>query len=428
MGAAALFPWYLAIAIAVLVVGLASACAYQFRVTQNPLYLVAMCLMTALASFLDGVSVWELLNETQNSGLHAAAAHEGALDDQLKSTQQEADAIRAKIATVVQEYTNMDNDGNGTNDGLIPGKIALAESLKADLANVQSRVDELQSKTIEAASTTAVTDGERHILLQMADEHQHPARWLIMWASVVFLIPEFTLALLAWSMHSGGRREEEGLKVHSDPQTAGRLIPAHLAQQHAQWLVQQQHLHALHSMTHAFPSMNAGSSPVPVPQVSHLSGEQVTEWGGTMVQPGVGTHMTVASRTSSVSSASQEAAPTVPVSTQVFANSLPVQAPSAPVEQVAQAPVSPLAAINGHPGLIHHTQPDGLSLASDGFEVESSSREESLASPSNSSGVLSLREAKKRRFLAGSATKHHKQKGRKARDLNQLAASLPRLN
>ena len=87
MGAAALFPWYLAIAIAVLVVGLASACAYQFRVTQNPLYLVAMCLMTALASFLDGVSVWELLNESQNSGLHAAAAHEGALDGQLKSTQ-----------------------------------------------------------------------------------------------------------------------------------------------------------------------------------------------------------------------------------------------------------------------------------------------------------------------------------------------------
>ena len=181
-------------------------------------------------------------------------------------------------------------------------------------------------------------------------------------------------------------------------------------------------------MTHAFPSMNAGSSPVPVPQVSHLSGEQVTEWGGTMVHPGVGTHMTVAGRTSSVSSASQEAAPAVPVSTQVFANSLPVQAPSAPVEQVAQTPVSPLAAINGHPGLIHHTQPDGLSPASDGFEVESSSREESLASPSNSSGVLSLREAKKRKFLAGSATKHHKQKGRKARDLNQLAASLPRLN
>jgi len=52
IGAAALFPWYLAIAIAVLAVGLASACAYQFRVTNNPLYLVAMCLMTALASFL----------------------------------------------------------------------------------------------------------------------------------------------------------------------------------------------------------------------------------------------------------------------------------------------------------------------------------------------------------------------------------------
>jgi len=423
IGAAALFPWYLAIAIAVLVVGLASACAYQFRVTNNPLYLVAMCLMTALASFLDGVSVWELLNETQNSGLHAAAAHEGALDDQLKSTQQQADALRAQIATVVQEYTNMDNDGNGANDGLIAGKMALAESLKADLANVQSRVDQLQTKTIEAASTTAVTDGERHVLLQLADEQPQPARWLIMWASCVFLIPEFTLALLAWSMHGGERRKDESSNP-SENQTGG-LVPAHLAQQHAQWLVQQQHLHAMHSMSHAFPVVNALAGQNPV---VHHAGEQVSEWGGSMVHPGAGTHLAIAGRSSTTTSTSQEAnqiathngySPVAPVGA-------PVASVSSHTTHAPQEPVSPLAIVGSHPGLIHHAQPDGLNGSSDQSDGSPSGRSNNdEASPANAA-ISNLREAKRRKhnLFGSSATKAHKQKGRKARNLSELAARL----
>jgi len=367
--------------------------------------------------------VWELLNETQNSGLHAAAAHEGALDDQLKSTQQQAEAIRAQIATTVQEYTNMDNDGNGANDGLIAGKIALAESLKADLANVQSRVDELQAKTIDAASTTAVTDGERHVLLQLADEQPQPARWLIMWASCVFLIPEFTLALLAWSMHGGGRREEKD--SHASEGHNNGLVPAHLAQQHAQWLIQQQHLHAMHSMSHAFPVVNARAGQAPG---SHQNGEQVSEWGGSMVHPSGGTHLAIAGRSSSTTSTTQ-------TSTQGPAHngysplSVP-GAPLAPVESInghsQQPSASPLAIVGAHPGLIHHAQPDGMTASASQSESSPSERSDiDEASPTNAT-ISNLREAKRRKhnLFGSSATKAHKQKGRKARNLSELAARL----
>jgi hypothetical protein len=420
IGAAALFPWYLAIAIAVLVVGLASACAYQFRVTNNPLYLVAMCLMTALASFLDGVSVWELLNETQNSGLHAASANEGALEGQLKSTQQQADALRAQIATVVEEYTNMDNDGNTANDKLVAGKIALAESLKADLANVQARVDELQAKTITAASTTAVTDAERHILLQMADEHPHPARWLMMWASVVFLIPEFTLALLAWSMHGGERREER--KDESSVQAglpAGALLASHLTPQHAQWLLQQHQLHAVHSLAHAFPGMS------PLPNPSAPAGEhQSTEWS----QPSTGGHLAVAGRTSSTTTTTQQATEfaSQPVAPSQVASKSTEVSREVTADSVAQPSLSPLAIVGSHPGLIHHAHPEGVQLVADSLDPDSSdsvSGEELVTSPG---AISTLREAKKRKhnFFGSSATKAHKQKGRKARNLSELAARL----
>lgn len=420
IGAAALFPWYLAIAIAVLVVGLASACAYQFRVTNNPLYLVAMCLMTALASFLDGVSVWELLNETQNTGLHAASANEGALGGQLKSTQQQADALRAQIATVVEEYTNMDNDGNTANDKLVPGKIALAESLKADLANVQARVDELQAKTISAASTTAVTSAERHILLQMADEQPHPARWLIMWASVVFLIPEFTLALLAWSMHGGQRREERKDETSGQLSLpAGALLASHLTPQHAQWLLQQHQLHAVHSLAHAFPGMS------PLPNASALTGEvPMADWA----QPSAAAHQAAVARTQTVATTAKEGNEVASKSIQApIAPSKPLEAVNqSPAEPVTQPALSPLAVVGSHPGLIHHSHPEGLPLGSDLVDGDASdgvSTEELIASPG---AISTLREAKKRKhnFFGGSATKAHKQKGRKARNLSELAARL----
>ena len=416
IGAAALFPWYLAIAIAVLVVGLASACAYQFRVTNNPLYLVAMCLMTALASFLDGVSVWELLNETQNSGLHAASANEGALDGQLKSTQQQADGLRAQIAAVVEEYTNMDNDGNSANDKLVPGKIALAESLKADLANVQARVDELQAKTIAAVSTTAVTDAQRHILLQMADEHPHPARWLIMWSSVVFLIPEFTLALLAWSMHGGQRREDR--KEESSQQVslpAGALLASHLTPQHAQWLLQQHQLHAVQSLAHAYPGMSPLAGPA-TPSVEHSA----VEWS----QPMVTASQAAPARVPAAPVVAKEAAEVAP---QAAVNQRGTETPrEASVEAAAPSGLSPLAVVGSHPGLIHHARPEGLSLPTDVEGSDEPDRVSEVGLVSSPGAISTLREAKKRKhnFFGGSATKAHKQKGRKARNLSELAARL----
>lgn len=424
IGAAALFPWYLAIAIAVLVVGLASACAYQFRATNNPLYLVAMCLMTALASFLDGVSVWELLNETQNSGLHAASANEGAIGTQLKSTQEQAESIRAQIAAVVQEYTNMDNDGNGANDGLIPGKIALAESLKADLANVQARVDDLQAKTIAAASTTAVTDAERHILLQMADEHPHPAQWLIMWASVVFLIPEFTLALLAWSMHGHGRNGGQRLDASSPAYASLEQMQAsQLSPQVLHYLLQQQ-LHTVQALAPVQPMMaQAPMAPVAaVPPVS-IPAQPMT----LPAQAGSLAPVAVAGRSTTTTTTRQEAvefasqpspgpaAPGVgPVETGPVP-ALPVGSAESAVPSVA-----PSLASGEEPFTESHSHPEGVDLSREGWVHAPSSSERPGWPVARPGHISPVREAKKRGAFGGSPTRMHKEKSRTARDLTRF--------
>ncbi|RFC44769.1 MAG: hypothetical protein DVB23_002184 [Verrucomicrobia bacterium] len=427
IGAAALFPWYLAIAIAVLVVGLASACAYQFRVTNNPLYLVAMCLMTALASFLDGVSVWELLNETQNSGLHAASANEGALGAQLKSTQEQAESIRAQIATVVQEYTNMDNDGNGANDGLIPGRIALAESLKADLANVQARVDDLQAKTITAASTTAVTDAERHILLQMADEHPHPAQWLIMWASVVFLIPEFTLALLAWSMHGGRRAVPTHLQETSEVSHAMAGFPAQLPPQYLQYLLQQQ----LHTLQTVGPVHQAVSPMMMVPAASPQSAP-----GLAPASPAVAAQVALAGRSTTTTTTREEAVEfaSQPASP---AGSAPLQGNGPAVPQTGSAPALPetstvssgqppsssAAGVGESPILYDHPFPDGLSVGGSNF-VRPEQEGGRTDRPAHRPGHISrVREAKKHGAFGGSPTRDFKEQRKPTRDLNKLVSA-----
>lgn len=207
IGAAALFPWYLAVVIAILVVGMASACAIQLRVTRNILYLVAMLAMTCLASFLDGVSVWEILNNRQNTLLRGIQSVQSTTDEQLKLAEKRVQDLRDEIATLNEQAQNMDNDGNSANDKQIPGLMAKIESKKADLPNLEAKADALRGKVVEAASKAGVTDAERHFFLKIADEHKNPALWLISCASLAFLVPELTLALLAWSF-KGGRREQ----------------------------------------------------------------------------------------------------------------------------------------------------------------------------------------------------------------------------
>jgi hypothetical protein len=441
IGAAALFPWYLAIAVAVLVVGLASACAFQFRATHNPLYLVAMCLMTALAAFLDGVSVWELLNEGHNSGLHASRAVEGAVGDRLASMERQVETVRAEIASLNQEVGVMDNDGKKENDSLIPGKLAYIESRKADLANLQARVDELQKESMAAATTAAVTDKQRHILLQLADEHEHPERWLITCASVVFLIPEFTLALLAWSLHGGARRRDESLVPQPALAAESVALPAHAAMlpMSAQWLVHQQHLHALHAQSMAHPLMYGGMVPAPAAPATEAPAPAASSgWDGPAINP-IAARVAEAERAQAsrtvVSSAAQtvirtETAPeaTVPAPMVSLAQTSPVAVAEtgSEEEEVSSAEIenapNPLAVSGGHPGLLHHAPP---------FEEASpvgGPAKVAPGAPGNSGGGSWLQDAK-RKSQPGSKASFTRSaklsaKKKRARNLAELAARL----
>ncbi len=203
IGASSLFPWYLAIVIAVLVAGLASASAFQFRSTGNLLYLVATIAMTLLASGLDGISVWEILNKRQNQDLSASRAEEIVYQSQLEAAEAKIVTTRTEIEQMVQVATDMDNDGKGDNDHLIPGQLARIEAKRADLLGLVAAAEPLRSQVVVAAAVAAKNDTGRHVLLQMADQQERPAQWLITRAALVFCIPEFTLALLAWSLRSG---------------------------------------------------------------------------------------------------------------------------------------------------------------------------------------------------------------------------------
>ena len=141
-GASSLFPLPLAILIALIVTGLGSAAAFQFRAKGNVLLLLGGIAMIACASFLDGVSVWEILNNRQNSALHATTA---ALESATKvkdEAELRTSKVREEIGTLVQEAQDMDHDGDSANDRLIPGVLAKVKSRKADLANFEAQATE----------------------------------------------------------------------------------------------------------------------------------------------------------------------------------------------------------------------------------------------------------------------------------------------
>ena len=204
IGASSLFPWYLAIIIAILVAGLASACAYQLRRTKNLLFLVATVAMTLLAAGLDGVSVWEILNKRHNGHLSVVTAEQSVLESELSKAEARIQVSHEEIDLLIEEATTMDNDGMGHNDHMIPGKLEKIRSKRETLAGLKEELELLRAEVLDATAATAQTDTGRHVLLQMASEREEPAQWLIGCAALVFMIPEFTLVLLAWSLRGPG--------------------------------------------------------------------------------------------------------------------------------------------------------------------------------------------------------------------------------
>jgi hypothetical protein len=110
-----------------------------------------------------------------------------------------AQAIRDRIARETALAQNMDNDGDSKNDRLIPGQLALVESLKADLANLDARADKARVEHGAAISAATVAlaahretraDLAQRVALATDNRHQ-----LDRWAdSLVALVPSLTRA------------------------------------------------------------------------------------------------------------------------------------------------------------------------------------------------------------------------------------------
>ena len=194
--------------------------------------------MIACASFLDGVSVWEILNNRQNSALQAATAGFESATKAKEGAELRASKVREEISTLVLEATNMDNDGDPKNDHLIPGILAKVESRKADLANFEAQATEARRELAQAAEKLAQADGSRHFFLRLASQHPDPATWLILRAAIFFAIPETVLALLAWSFEANGALGErrsallgsplEGARPVARPRPSPAKVPKHL--------------------------------------------------------------------------------------------------------------------------------------------------------------------------------------------------------
>jgi hypothetical protein len=223
LGAASLFPLPLAIVLAITVMGLGSALAYQFRATGNLLFLLVSAAMILVASFLDGVSVWEMLNLRQNAGVAEVRAEEAAAVRFKDEVVARVGAMREEIALLVREATNMDNDGRPENDHLIAGQLAQIESRKADLANLEAQANAAREKVGVMAAAVAGKESATHYFLQMANASPEPARWLILRATLFFLPLEFALALLAWSLHE--QRPEAGAPVSRSARLRGTPAP-----------------------------------------------------------------------------------------------------------------------------------------------------------------------------------------------------------
>ena len=200
LGAASLFPLPLAIVMAIIVVGLGSALAFQFHATGNLLFLIVAATMILIASFLDGVSVWDMLNKRQNTGVAEVRAEEAAALRMKDEAEGRVANLREDIARLVRETTDMDNDRIKENDHLIAGQLALIESRKADLANLEAQASVARKEVATMAASAAGRESATHYFLQMANADPEPARWLILRATIFFLPLEFALALLAWSL------------------------------------------------------------------------------------------------------------------------------------------------------------------------------------------------------------------------------------
>ena len=121
-------------------------------------------------------------------------------------------ATRTDIATAVQSATDLDNDGDKTNDRMIPGQLARVESLKADLANLDARADRIAStdtRWTEAAAALERHRATRKDVESRADNasvHQFD-RWAMQWAPLMGLavatVREIILAAVTTSLVLG---------------------------------------------------------------------------------------------------------------------------------------------------------------------------------------------------------------------------------
>lgn len=123
-------------------------------------------------------------NDVENSlkGNVAAARIEG---EDITKTRAAMEDTRRQIDEAMATANDMDNDGNGANDKLIPGMLAKAESLKANLANLSSELDAALARhaaTVDKAVAALVAHQQTRgqvlggIAAAQAEQHQF-VRW-----------------------------------------------------------------------------------------------------------------------------------------------------------------------------------------------------------------------------------------------------------
>lgn len=100
---------------------------------------------------------WEATLAELESDVHAALTETPAQAEARANCIQ----LRESIAQAVRNAADMDNDGVKENDGLIPGQLALIESLKADLANEESRTERLAKSDTRHADAVAALSAHR---------------------------------------------------------------------------------------------------------------------------------------------------------------------------------------------------------------------------------------------------------------------------
>jgi hypothetical protein len=120
------------------------------------------------------------------------------------------DRLRQSIAAAVKTATDMDNNGLPEDDRLIPGQLALVDSLKADLANEEARTERLaKSDTRHADALLAIAAHRADRGKTAANEattaasvHQF-VRWSEQWAPVLGISQARALELILALMTTG---------------------------------------------------------------------------------------------------------------------------------------------------------------------------------------------------------------------------------